>query len=132
MNKPFNRTFWQKEFYIQSFSIRKYSKLQTSFMTYLAISKYSNIIVNVLFFILQSGQMDNILTETEKLALIIACLCHDLDHRGTNNQFQIKWVPSLKCQSKAPGTKSWLVSFVMHTVIVKFKKHLFLILCESQ
>lgn len=72
------------------FCLRKDSKLQTTFITYLAISKYSNIIVYLAFFILQSGQMDNILTETEKLALIIACLCHDLDHRGTNNQFQIK------------------------------------------
>ncbi|XP_063887618.1 cGMP-specific 3',5'-cyclic phosphodiesterase-like isoform X2 [Scylla paramamosain] len=24
------------------------------------------------------------------LALLVACLCHDLDHRGTNNSFQIK------------------------------------------
>lgn len=24
------------------------------------------------------------------MALIVACLCHDLDHRGTNNSFQIK------------------------------------------
>ena len=22
----------------------------------------------------------------------MACLCHDLDHRGTNNSFQIKYV----------------------------------------
>ncbi|XP_032584292.2 dual 3',5'-cyclic-AMP and -GMP phosphodiesterase 11 isoform X1 [Drosophila mojavensis] len=28
--------------------------------------------------------------EIECLALIIGCLCHDLDHRGTNNSFQIK------------------------------------------
>ncbi|CAH1119376.1 unnamed protein product [Phaedon cochleariae] len=26
----------------------------------------------------------------ECLALMVACLCHDLDHRGTNNSFQIK------------------------------------------
>ncbi|XP_025423158.1 dual 3',5'-cyclic-AMP and -GMP phosphodiesterase 11-like isoform X3 [Sipha flava] len=26
----------------------------------------------------------------ECLALIIACLCHDLDHRGTNNSFQVR------------------------------------------
>jgi hypothetical protein len=48
----------------------------------------------------QSGQMDNILTETEKLALIIACLCHDLDHRGTNNQFQIKYGNSVVTEVK--------------------------------
>eukprot|EP00045_Choanoeca_perplexa_P009654 m.93403 g.93403 ORF g.93403 m.93403 type:complete len:848 (+) comp14984_c0_seq2:193-2736(+) len=27
-------------------------------------------------------------TMLERLALIVACLCHDLDHRGTNNAFQ--------------------------------------------
>lgn len=30
------------------------------------------------------------LGDLECLGLLIACLCHDLDHRGTNNQFQIK------------------------------------------
>ena len=24
--------------------------------------------------------------------LLVACLCHDLDHRGTNNAFQLKFV----------------------------------------
>ena len=31
------------------------------------------------------------LGEIEVLGLIMACLCHDLDHRGTNNSFQIKY-----------------------------------------
>jgi len=35
--------------------------------------------------LVQSG----IISEVEAFALIIACLCHDLDHRGTNNTFQI-------------------------------------------
>jgi len=30
------------------------------------------------------------LGEIECLSLIISCLCHDLDHRGTNNSFQLK------------------------------------------
>lgn len=47
----------------------------------------------VLFnFINQVTQWWKIFGEIECLALIIACLCHDLDHRGTNNSFQIKWV----------------------------------------
>lgn len=29
-------------------------------------------------------------TDEEKLALLVGCLCHDLDHRGTNNTFQVK------------------------------------------
>ncbi|XP_033125768.1 cGMP-dependent 3',5'-cyclic phosphodiesterase-like isoform X1 [Anneissia japonica] len=31
----------------------------------------------------------NSLREIEILALFVACLCHDLDHRGTNNSFQV-------------------------------------------
>ena len=30
------------------------------------------------------------LHEMERLALLIACLCHDIDHRGTNNKFQVE------------------------------------------
>ncbi len=28
-------------------------------------------------------------SDLEALALFLACLCHDLDHRGTNNTFQV-------------------------------------------
>ncbi|XP_054724267.1 cGMP-dependent 3',5'-cyclic phosphodiesterase-like [Uloborus diversus] len=35
------------------------------------------------------GLMGKYLSELESLALFIACLCHDLDHRGTNNNFQV-------------------------------------------
>ena len=38
----------------------------------------------------QSGKLDEKLTELERLSLLIACFCHDLDHRGTNNSFQSK------------------------------------------
>lgn len=38
----------------------------------------------------QNTHMCQALGELETLALLIACLCHDLDHRGTNNSFQIK------------------------------------------
>ena len=39
---------------------------------------------------MQNTNMCLVLGELETLALIVACLCHDLDHRGTNNSFQIK------------------------------------------
>ncbi|XP_018319534.1 cGMP-dependent 3',5'-cyclic phosphodiesterase [Agrilus planipennis] len=32
----------------------------------------------------------NYLTDLEALALITSCLCHDIDHRGTTNSFQIQ------------------------------------------
>ncbi|XP_025081093.1 dual 3',5'-cyclic-AMP and -GMP phosphodiesterase 11A-like isoform X2 [Pomacea canaliculata] len=45
------------------------------------------------------------LTDNEVLALIVGCLCHDLDHRGTNNAFQHKSSSAL-CQLY--GTKATL------------------------
>uniref|UniRef100_A0A4W3GQ90 Phosphodiesterase n=1 Tax=Callorhinchus milii TaxID=7868 RepID=A0A4W3GQ90_CALMI len=40
-----------------------------------------------MFALLKSGRIQNKLTDMEVLALIIATLCHDLDHRGVNNSF---------------------------------------------
>ncbi|VEL36976.1 unnamed protein product [Protopolystoma xenopodis] len=34
--------------------------------------------------------MENQLTELEAIAIFVASLCHDIDHRGTNNSFQVK------------------------------------------
>ena len=34
--------------------------------------------------------MSSRLSKLEQFALLIACFCHDLDHRGTNNAFQVK------------------------------------------
>jgi len=39
--------------------------------------------------------MKNQLSDLESLALLVGCLSHDLDHRGTNNQFQIKTMSPL-------------------------------------
>ncbi|XP_076327227.1 dual 3',5'-cyclic-AMP and -GMP phosphodiesterase 11-like isoform X2 [Tachypleus tridentatus] len=47
-------------------------------------------VVQVMFAILTNTKLLRVLGEIETLALIVACLCHDLDHRGTNNSFQIK------------------------------------------
>lgn len=38
----------------------------------------------------QTAGFQETLTEVEILALIVGCVCHDLDHRGTNNAFQEK------------------------------------------
>ncbi|CAJ0941056.1 unnamed protein product, partial [Mesorhabditis belari] len=42
------------------------------------------------YLLLRTSSVVNSLSELEQLALLIACLCHDIDHRGTNNTFQIK------------------------------------------
>lgn len=39
---------------------------------------------------MKTGKMERFMTDLEILGLIVACFCHDLDHRGTNNAFQTK------------------------------------------
>ena len=34
--------------------------------------------------------MNQIFFQAEVLGMLVACLCHDLDHRGTNNTFERK------------------------------------------
>ncbi len=36
--------------------------------------------------------MGDKMSDLEQFGLLIGCLCHDLDHRGTNNAFQAKLV----------------------------------------
>ncbi|KAM8855437.1 dual 3',5'-cyclic-AMP and -GMP phosphodiesterase 11A isoform 2-T2 [Spinachia spinachia] len=43
-----------------------------------------------MFAMLTTAGFQETLTEVETLALIVGCVCHDLDHRGTNNAFQAK------------------------------------------
>lgn len=40
-----------------------------------------------MFSLLKSGRLQNNLSDLEILALMIATLCHDLDHRGVNNSY---------------------------------------------
>lgn len=47
-------------------------------------------VAQMMFSIIVATGLSSILGEIETLALMVACLCHDLDHRGTNNSFQIK------------------------------------------
>ncbi|RWS31936.1 dual 3':5'-cyclic-AMP and -GMP phosphodiesterase 11-like protein [Leptotrombidium deliense] len=47
-------------------------------------------VAQMMFAILTNTQLCTVLGEIETLGLLIACLCHDLDHRGTNNSFQVK------------------------------------------
>uniref|UniRef100_A0AAY4AZG3 Phosphodiesterase n=1 Tax=Denticeps clupeoides TaxID=299321 RepID=A0AAY4AZG3_9TELE len=42
------------------------------------------------FLLCKNVDVANYLEDIEMLALFVSCLCHDLDHRGTNNSFQIE------------------------------------------
>ena len=35
------------------------------------------------------------LSDLETFALFISCLCHDIDHRGTNNAFEVSSVSNI-------------------------------------
>lgn len=52
-------------------------------------------VAQTMFWMITQGHMNRILSDLENLALLVGCLCHDLDHRGTNNQFQIKTMSPL-------------------------------------
>lgn len=52
-------------------------------------------VAQTMFCCIRKGHLENTLNEVETLALVVGCLCHDLDHRGTNNQFQIKTMSPL-------------------------------------
>jgi len=39
---------------------------------------------------LQSPEFDGVLDPLEELVLLVAAISHDLDHRGTNNAFEVK------------------------------------------
>ncbi|KOB74524.1 Uncharacterized protein OBRU01_07836, partial [Operophtera brumata] len=43
-----------------------------------------------MFAMLKTGKMERFMSDLEILGLLVACLCHDLDHRGTTNSFQTK------------------------------------------
>uniref|UniRef100_UPI003AAA972D dual 3',5'-cyclic-AMP and -GMP phosphodiesterase 11A-like n=1 Tax=Centroberyx gerrardi TaxID=166262 RepID=UPI003AAA972D len=43
-----------------------------------------------MFVMITTAGFQELLSDAEILALMVGCLCHDLDHRGTNNAFQAK------------------------------------------
>ncbi|KAM3916134.1 dual 3',5'-cyclic-AMP and -GMP phosphodiesterase 11A [Leptodactylus fuscus] len=47
-------------------------------------------VCQLMFAMLTTAGFQEILTDVEILAVLVGCLCHDLDHRGTNNAFQAK------------------------------------------
>ncbi|VDL92265.1 unnamed protein product [Schistocephalus solidus] len=52
-------------------------------------------VAQTMFAMFKSGGLQAVFGDLECLAIMIACLSHDLDHRGTNNQFQIKTMSPL-------------------------------------
>lgn len=57
-----------------------------------------------MFAIFENSKIANSLQDIEKLGLIVGCLCHDLDHRGTNNMFQVETHSALSQLYGTTGT----------------------------
>ncbi|KAL3837319.1 hypothetical protein ACJMK2_022685 [Sinanodonta woodiana] len=62
-------------------------------------------VCQVIYATMKNCKTQRLLNDREILALIVACLCHDLDHRGTNNAFQHKTSSAL---AQLYGTKATL------------------------
>jgi len=45
-------------------------------------------VTQAMYAILMKAELNQHLSPLERLGLIISCMCHDLDHRGTNNTFE--------------------------------------------
>nr|CFW94218.1 Eka-cGMP gated channel beta 1 protein [Euperipatoides kanangrensis]CFW94237.1 Eka-PDE alpha protein [Euperipatoides kanangrensis] len=63
-------------------------------------------VAQTMFTMLKTGGLVSYINDLEILALLVACLCHDLDHRGTNNTFQIK--------SESPLARLYSTSVMEH------------------
>lgn len=46
--------------------------------------------LRVICFLLQTGKIKKYYTDLEAFAMVAAAFCHDIDHRGTNNLYQMK------------------------------------------
>lgn len=46
--------------------------------------------LRVVRFLLQTGRIKKYYTDLEAFAMVAAAFCHDIDHRGTNNLYQMK------------------------------------------
>ncbi|KXS17649.1 HD-domain/PDEase-like protein [Gonapodya prolifera JEL478] len=50
--------------------------------------RHATAVAHGIFILTMCFNLRRYLTDVEILAMILACMCHDVDHRGTNNQFQ--------------------------------------------
>ncbi|TPP59912.1 Phosphodiesterase [Fasciola gigantica] len=52
-------------------------------------------VTQTMFAVIMKAELQGLFDDIECLALMVACLSHDLDHRGTDNQFQVKTMSPL-------------------------------------
>ena len=70
-------------------------------------------VCQTMFTVLKTGKMERFMEDMEVFGLLVACLCHDLDHRGTNNSYQTK-VSKVQIILK----KTFLIIFLQHLRLI--------------
>ncbi|KAJ0065999.1 hypothetical protein NL108_001220 [Boleophthalmus pectinirostris] len=73
------------EFHFNDFSLDNDAMITASLRMFLELGVVQKFKIDY-----ETASFQDALTEAEILALMVGCLCHDLDHRGTNNAFQAK------------------------------------------
>lgn len=56
------------------------------------------------YLLYKNAKISNHLRDIEMLALFVACLCHDIDHRGTTNSFQVSSGSTLAALYSSKGS----------------------------
>lgn len=56
------------------------------------------------YLLFKNARISNQLRDIELLALFVACLCHDIDHRGTTNSFQVSSGSTLAALYSSKGS----------------------------
>lgn len=56
------------------------------------------------YLLYKNAKISNRLRDVEMLALFVACLCHDIDHRGTTNSFQVSSGSTLAALYSSKGS----------------------------
>uniref|UniRef100_A0A8C2XEI4 Phosphodiesterase n=1 Tax=Cyclopterus lumpus TaxID=8103 RepID=A0A8C2XEI4_CYCLU len=69
-----------------------------------------------------TASFQDVLSEAEILALMVGCLCHDLDHEGTNNAFQAK-TGSASGSALWGRPPPWSIITSNHAVMILQKSH---------
>ncbi|KAG7242109.1 hypothetical protein INR49_024155 [Caranx melampygus] len=73
------------EFHFNDFSLDNDAMITASLRMFLELGVVQKFKIDY-----ETASFQDVLSEAEILALMVGCLCHDLDHRGTNNAFQAK------------------------------------------
>lgn len=88
---------WMHAFSVSHFCYLLYKNLGLS--RYLQYANLSSSVATTSARAAPYYELSSFSRDIEILALFVSCMCHDLDHRGTNNSFQVASVRARKFPS---------------------------------